>query len=153
MTTNRATINIFDAENAGGRIDVGAAAGSQDTLMYVYDLEPGQASSPYHYEYDEEWLLVAYGAVAIRVPDGELSLRAGDVVCFPAGPAGAHKAMNRGGEPARIVMFSVKRGLAVSVYPDSDKVGVWAGGDDDVIFRRGSAVEWADGEEGWDQAD
>jgi hypothetical protein len=47
----------------------------------------------------------------------------------------------------------VKRGLAVSVYPDSDTIGVWAGGDDDLVFRRGTAVPWADGEEGWDRAD
>jgi uncharacterized cupin superfamily protein len=152
MTTNR-TINIFDAPNPGGRIDVAAAAGSQDTLMFAYDLEPGEASAPYHYEYDEEWLLVARGAIVVRVPDGELSLRAGDMVCFPAGPAGAHRTMNRGDEPARIVLFSVKRGLAVSVYPDSDTIGVWAGGDDDLVFRRGTAVPWADGEEGWDRAD
>jgi uncharacterized cupin superfamily protein len=153
MTTNGTATNIFDAVNPGGRIDVGTAAGSQDTLMYVYDLEPGQSSSPYHYEYDEEWLLVARGAIVVRVPDGELSLRAGDVVCFPAGPAGAHKAMNRSDEPARIVMFSVKRGLAVSVYPDSDTVGVWAGGEDDLVFQRRTAVPWAHGEEGWNRAD
>jgi uncharacterized cupin superfamily protein len=146
------TINIFDAENTQGRIDVAEAAGSRDMLMFVYDLEPGQGASPYHYEYDEEWLLVVRGALVVRVPDGELSLRAGDTVCFPAGPAGAHKVMNRGDEPARMVMFSTRRGLAVSVYPDSDTVGVWAGGEDDLVFRRDSAVPWSYGEEGWNTA-
>jgi hypothetical protein len=35
----------------------------------------------------------------------------------------------------------------VSVYPDSDKIGVWTRGKtDDVIVRRSSGVEYFDGE-------
>ena len=30
-------------------------------MMFVYDLDPGSSSSPYHYEYEEEWLLVVDG--------------------------------------------------------------------------------------------
>ena len=120
-------INIFSAENLGGRIDVGSAVGSKDTLMFIYDLEPGRSSSPYHYEYDEEWLLVVDGTLVMRAPDGEHTLERGDLVCFPPGPAGAHKLMNRSDTSARALLFSHKRGLAVSVYPDSDTIGVWPG--------------------------
>ena len=52
------SINLLSAANTGGRIDVGEATGSTEMLMFIYDLAPGQGSSPYHYEYDEEWLLV-----------------------------------------------------------------------------------------------
>lgn len=147
------SINIFSAENTGGRIDVSGALGSKELLMFVYDIAPGGSSSPYHYEYDEEWMLVVEGTVAVRTPDGEHTLERGDVVRFPAGPEGAHKVMNRSDAPARTVLFSSVRGLAVSVYPDSDTVGVWAGGEDDVVFRRDTAVPWAYGEEGWNRAD
>jgi hypothetical protein len=42
---------------------------------------------------------------------------------------------------------------AVSVYPDSDKIGVWAGDEEnELIFKRGTAVAWSEGEEGWDKA-
>jgi uncharacterized cupin superfamily protein len=147
-------INIFSAENPGGRIDVARAVGSTATLMFVYDLAPGQGSSPYHYEYDEEWLLVVEGTVVVRAPDGEHALERGDLVCFPAGPAGAHKVMNRSDAPARTLLFSHRRGLAVSVYPDSDTIGVFPGNEaDELIFERSSAVPWAHGEEGWDRAD
>jgi uncharacterized cupin superfamily protein len=147
-------INIFSAENPGGRIDVARAVGSTATLMFVYDLAPGQGSSPYHYEYDEEWLLVVEGTVVVRTPDGEHALERGDLVCFPAGPAGAHKVMNRSDAPARTLLFSSMRGLAVSVYPDSDTIGVFPGNEaDELIFERSSAVPWAHGEEGWDRAD
>jgi len=39
-------------------------------------------------------------------------------------------------------------GYAISVYPDSDTVGVWAGDEDQHVFVRGTAVPWAHGEEG-----
>jgi uncharacterized cupin superfamily protein len=132
---------------------VSLAVGSHGTAMYVYDVAPGGSSSPYHYEYEEEWLLVLDGAVVVRGPDGEQALERGDMVCFPAGPGGAHKVMNRGESTARIMMFSIARVPAVSVYPDSDKIGVWPGDErDDLFFKRSTAVPWAEGEEGWESA-
>ena len=146
-------VNIINAENSEGRIDVGRAVGSTETLMFVYDLAPGQSSSPYHYEYDEEWLLVVEGTVVLRAPDGEPMLERGDLVRFPRGPDGAHKVMNRSDAPARTLLFSSARGPAVSVYPDSDTIGVFPGdGTNDLVFERGTAVPWAHGEEGWDKA-
>jgi uncharacterized cupin superfamily protein len=122
--------------------------------MFVYDLDPGEASSPYHYEYDEEWLLVVDGTVVVRTPDGEHTLVRGDLVRFPAGPAGAHKVMNRSDARARTLLFSRKgHGYAISVYPDSNTVGVWAGDEDQHVFVRSTAVPWAHGEEGWNKAD
>jgi uncharacterized cupin superfamily protein len=148
-----AKINVFSAENPG-RIDVSGTVGSEATLMYIYDLAPGGSSSPYHYEYEEEWLLVLDGSLVVRGPDGEQTLEHGDLVCFPAGPAGAHKVMNRGESPARMMMFSSSRVPAVSVYPDSDKIAVWSGNEvDELIFKRSTAVPWAEGEDGWENAD
>src|SRR5262249_52815206 len=115
-------INIFSAERDGGRHDVGAAAQSAETAMYLYDIDPGASSCPYHYEYAEEWLLVVDGTVTVRTPDGERTLERGDLARFPAGPTGAHKISNRGDGPARTLVFSSARGPAVSVYPDSDKL-------------------------------
>jgi uncharacterized cupin superfamily protein len=148
------TLNIFNAENLEGRVDVARAVGSTATLMFIYDLAPGEGSSPYHYEYDEEWLLVVDGTIVVRAPDGEHTLERGDLVRFPPGPAGAHKVMNRSESPARTLMFSSSRAPAVSVYPDSDTIGVFPGNEtDDLVFRRATAVPWAYGEEGWDKAD
>jgi len=147
-----AAINLFTAPNPNGRIDVGRELGSSQTAMFVYDVEPGRSSSPYHYEYEEEWLLVVDGSVAVRTPEGELQLERGDLVRFAAGPAGAHKVLNRGDRPARTLLFSNARTPAVSVYPDGDTVGVWTD-DDDLVFERGKAVSWAHGEEGWHLAD
>lgn len=145
-------LNIFTAENLEGRVDVARAVGSTGTLMFIYDLEPGQSSSPYHYEYEEEWLLVIDGTIVLRAPDGEHTLERGSLVRFPPGPAGAHKLMNRSEAPARMLMFSSSRAPAVSVYPDSDKIGVYYDETHGLIFKRGTAVPWSEGEEGWQNA-
>jgi uncharacterized cupin superfamily protein len=146
-------INLFTADKPGGRLDVAAAAGSSELAMFLYDIDPGRSSSPYHYEYAEEWLLVVDGVVTVRTPDGEQTLERGDLVRFPAGAAGAHKVMNRGEAPARTLLFSSARVPAVSVYPDSDKIGVWSGdAADDLLFVRDTAVPWSHGEQGWDTA-
>jgi uncharacterized cupin superfamily protein len=40
--------------------------------MSVYDLPPGQAIGPYHFEWtDEEWLIALGGRVTVRTPEGE----------------------------------------------------------------------------------
>jgi uncharacterized cupin superfamily protein len=146
-------VNILNADNPEGRVDVAQALGSKATLMFIYDLAPGQGQSPYHYEYEEEWLLVVEGEVVVRAPDGEHILERGDLVRFPPGPAGAHKLMNRSDSPARTLMFSSSRAPAVSVYPDSDTIGVYPGDEEnDLVFERGTAVPWSHGEEGWDKA-
>jgi uncharacterized cupin superfamily protein len=145
-------VNIH-ADKPEGRLDVARALGSSDYEMFIYDLAPGRSSSPYHYEYTEEWLLVVDGTLVMRAPDGEHTLNRGDLVFFPAGPAGAHKVMNRSDSPARTLLFSSARTPAVSVYPDSDKIGVWAGDEEnDLIFKRATSVGWSEGEEGWDRA-
>jgi uncharacterized cupin superfamily protein len=131
-----------------GVIRAGEAAGGKDLSVKVYEIPSGQSLCPYHYEYEEEWLIVLDGAVELRAPDGERALARGEVVCFPPGPAGAHKVGNAGHQTARIVMFSRAREPAVAVYPDSGKVGVWTSEDtDQFMFRRADAdVGYYDGE-------
>ena len=126
----------------------GPAIGASMLGGTVYELPAGQSICPYHYEHgDEEWLLVLDGQPTVRHPDGEDELSRGEVVCFPAGPAGAHKVTNRTDEVVRVLMVSTKRMPAVAVYPDSDKIGVFTGEKrDDVMVRRESSVDYWDGE-------
>jgi uncharacterized cupin superfamily protein len=63
-------------------------------MMFVYDLDPGGSSSPYHYEYEEELASVVDGTFALRAADGEHTLQRGDLVRFRP-TKGAHKVMNR----------------------------------------------------------
>jgi uncharacterized cupin superfamily protein len=112
-----------------------------------YVVPPGQANCPYHYESDEEWLLVLEGRLTVRHPEGEDELEAGDLVCFPAGPTGAHKLTNNGDVPVRMLIVSTANLPAVAVYPDSDKIGIWTEGRrDNIMVRRESGVDYYDRE-------
>jgi|SRR5579884_1327042 len=126
---------------------LGRELGSRLTSMGVYELEPGQATWPYHFELvEEEWLLVVAGEVTLRTPDGERRLRVGDVACFPAGAAGAHAVRNDGEAVARFVMPSsvAPHGDGV-VYPDSGKFRLGGAGFEHR-GRLGEAVPYWDGE-------
>lgn len=74
-------------------------------------------------------------------------LEPGDVVCFPAGPDGAHQVLNRAEQTARVLMVSTRTHPAVAVYPDSGKVATFTGNDaDDLMLRRDATAEYFDGE-------
>lgn len=124
---------------------VGAALGAERTGLSVYELPPGQAVSPYHYEApDEEWLLVVSGRPTLRHPGGEEQLEPWDIVFFPGGPAGAHFVRNDGDSTARVAMFSSTSTAGAVVYPDSDMVWMWTEDEAvDLVVERGSAVDAA----------
>ncbi len=69
----------------------------------------------------------------------------GDVVCFPAGPDGAHHVRNEGAELTRVGLISTKNEFGIAEYPDSDKVGVLAGGAH-YMLRRSAHLDYWDGE-------
>jgi uncharacterized cupin superfamily protein len=118
------------------------------TGISVYELPPGQAVCPYHYEVgEEEWLLVLEGNPTLRTPERSEALSPWDAVFFPRGPAGAHGIRNETEEPARVLMFSNVVVPTATVYPDSDKVGIWTGDPEtDVLVHRDSAVDYYEGE-------
>jgi uncharacterized cupin superfamily protein len=130
--------NIFEDEFKG-RLDLS----SSETAMYVYDVDPG-GSFPYHFEYVEEWLVVLDGAVIVRTPTGEAEHGRGELVRFAPGPDGAHQIMNRTDARARVLLFSKTAVPAVSVYPDSDAIGVWPDDDTEYYFKRSGAVSRED---------
>ena len=148
--------NVFSDPGAPGERDpegyrslaaaVGKHAGGRQLAVKVYELPAGQSVCPYHYEYEEEWLLVLEGTATVRTPDGERAAPRGALMCFPAGPVGAHKVSNAGEEAVVALMWSSAREPAVAVYPDSDKMGVWAGEDHVLLRRSDGQIDYYDGE-------
>jgi uncharacterized cupin superfamily protein len=128
---------------------IGPKIGASQIGATIYEMPPGQALCPYHYEYpEEEWVIVLDGNATLRHPGGEDQLEPGDVVCFPTGPEGAHQLKNTGSEGnVRVLMLSTKQPVGIAVYPDSDKILASLGNPDDRgMFRRESGVDYWDRE-------
>jgi len=133
-----------------GQARFGAELGARRTGATVYELPPGQAVCPFHFEYgEEEWLLVIDGRPSVRTPEGTRQLAPHDLMFFPTGPLGAHQVRNDSDATAHVVMWSEVVWPTATAYPDSDKVGVYVAEDaEDLVFRRASTVAYLDGEGG-----
>jgi uncharacterized cupin superfamily protein len=108
----------------------------------LYEIPPNQSLCPYHYETDEEWLIVLQGELTLRHPEGEDVLKAGDVVAFPPNEAGAHKTTNNSGETVRLMMLSTQDKRGFCVYPDSEKILYWAEGQKSERRRIGPPLDY-----------
>ena len=88
----------------------------------VCELDPGNFVV-YHFHHGaEEMMIVLRGRPTLRTPDGERELAEGDVVHFPAGPAGAHAVRNESNAPTRFVMVSDHPSPEVVEYPDLGQI-------------------------------
>jgi uncharacterized cupin superfamily protein len=143
---------VYDPEDPegfkAGLFRFGRQLGAEQTGTSVYELPPGQAVCPYHYEYgEEEWLLVLAGRPSLRTPEGIAMLEPMDVVFFPKGPAGAHLVRNETADPVRVLMWSQVIVPSATAYPDSDKVGIWTGVEgENLLVERSSNVDYYHGE-------
>ena len=126
----------------------GPELGATETGATLYELPPGQAVCPYHYEYgEEEWLLVLDGRPSVRTPEGTEQLEPFDVAFFPKGPGGAHQVCNGTDSTVRVLMWSTVVYPTATAYPDSDKVGIWTGDAvEDLMTTRSSKVDYFHGE-------
>jgi uncharacterized cupin superfamily protein len=140
------------------RKQLGAVSGGRDLGCSLYEVPPGKRPWPTHYhEANEEALYVLAGSGTLHTRDGapDIVLESGTYVALPAGADFVRQVENDGDEPLRYLALSTMRHPDVTVYPDSDKVGVFCGsapGGDSAertlhgYFPRDSAVGYWDGE-------
>ena len=120
---------------------------ANNALVSVYEIPPGKAAYPYHYHHkNEETFYILSGEGILRTPNGERKVSAGDLLFFPAGPAGAHKLTNCSDtELLTYLDFDVVHDVDIAVYPDSDKIGIWGMGIN-KIYPQDSNVDYYEGE-------
>ena len=116
------------------------------SLVRVYELPPGKSAYPYHYHLkNEETFFILKGEGLLRTPEGERTVRPGDLIHFPAGESGAHKLTNPSESELLVYLdFDVVHDLDVTIYPDSGKIGIWGKNtnrlykmDDDIPYYAG----------------
>lgn len=110
------------------RIRLARRLGGEMLGASIYSIHPGQMSFPYHFHHsNEEMLIVLDGSVTVRTPEGELPAVRGDAIIFRRGPDGAHQVVNTSSSEARILMISTMVEPEIAEYPDTGKIGVFAG--------------------------
>ena len=139
------------------RKQLAKAAGGQGIGFSVVELQAGQRSWPYHYHLgNEEALYVVTGRPLVRLADKIIQLEPGDYLALPPGSASGHQMINGGASPCRYLCVSTMQKPDVVCYPDSRKIGVFAGaapgGDEtqrtvSTFMPRASAVDYWDGED------
>ena len=122
--TRREHGNAFAGEFA----PVGAVLQSRKLGFNVTTVPPGKKPFPYHaHRGNEEMFFVLEGEGSIRI-DGETHrLRAGDFVSLPPGRDSAHQILNDSAAPLRYLAVSTMDVPEVVEYPDTGKLGVFAG--------------------------
>ena len=121
--------------------------GAKNSLVSVYEIPPHKSAYPYHFHHNnEETFYILSGEGVLRTPDGERKVYAGEFLFFPTGPAGAHKLTNSSDtENLVYIDFDVVHDVDITIYPDSEKIGVWGMGINQ-LYPQAEAVDYYDGE-------
>lgn len=124
------------------RKKLAAAAGGRQIGASLYRIPPGSKPWPRHAHLaNEEAVYVLEGEGEIAIGDRVVALRAGDFVALPAGAAHAHQIRNPSSGDLVFLCISTMREPDIVVYPDSGKVGLFAGAapggpPQDLTFRK-----------------
>lgn len=104
---------------AGEDIDTCAAA--------FIEVPVGNYAFGYHFhDQSEEIFYIVSGTGSLRCAEGEKSVKAGDMLCFPTGEKGAHVLSNASeSEPLVFIDFDVKANKTdIVTFPDMGKMMV-----------------------------
>lgn len=107
------------------RARLGDEAGCEHLGLSLYELAPGEGIVFHYHLQREELLIVLDGPLSLRTAAGWEELPDGEVVAFPRGERGAHGYENRSEAPVRVLVVSEQNAPNVSVYPDTNQVGIF----------------------------
>src|SRR5919199_3382307 len=109
-------------------VRVAERAGAEHLGTSLYELQPGDEMVFHYHVQREELLIVLAGRLSLRTADGWEELPEGEVVALPGGERGAHGYRNDGDAPVGVLLISEMTGPNVSVYPDTNQIGVFDAG-------------------------
>ena len=145
--TDPATAARFEASTAR----LGSGLGLTRLGCNVTVVPPGKAAYPFHsHRANDELFLVLAGAGELRLGEQRHAVKLGDLIGCPSGDAStAHQLINTGSVELRYLAVSSTIDPEVCEYPDSGKVGAYAGAFDKGLMhitRAGDRADYWDGE-------
>lgn len=120
---------------------------ARNTVVSIYEIPPQKTAYPYHYHHkNEETFYIISGEGILKTPHGARKVGPGELLFFPTGPEGAHKLTNSSETDNLVYIdFDAVHDVDIAVYPDSDKIGIWGMGINQIFPQSGS-VDYYDGE-------
>jgi uncharacterized cupin superfamily protein len=117
----------------------------------LHVVAPGASAYPFHsHRANEELLVLLSGRGELRYGSARHPAQAGDLIgCPTGGPETAHQLINSGDAPLRYLAISTQIDPDICEYPDSGKVGAYAGdGEGELahLTRYDGAVDYWAGE-------
>ena len=107
---------------------VGNALASKKLGFNVTILPPGKCAFPYHLHHaNEEMFFILEGRGSIRIGGTRHRIGKGDFISLPTGREFAHQIFNDSNAPLKYIAVSTMEVPEVAEYPESGKLGVFAG--------------------------
>ena len=104
------------------------AAGGEKLGCSIYEIEPGRSAFPKHFHTaNEEAIYILDGEGTLHLGEASVIVKSGDYISIPTGAAHAHRLENTSAMPLRYLCFSTMIHPEVTMYVDSNKVGVMVG--------------------------
>ena len=133
---------------------VGARLGSSKLGVNVTVVPPGKRAWPYHAHHaNEEMFFVLEGRGSIRICGSSHKIRGGDFISLPPGRGSAHQILNNSRASLRYLAVSTMEAPEAAEYPDSGKLGLFAGTPPGRRATKGSIrcfSQAADGVDDWE---
>ena len=148
----------FDDVEENGRFTssrgfIGSRIGAKNLGYNLTVLPPGKVQCPFHCHHgEEEMFFIVEGEGELRFGDARHAIRQHDVIaCPPGGPEVAHQIVNTGSVPMRYLAVSTLVDVEACEYPDSGKILIVTGREDEAglraVFRAEDTVDYYDREE------
>ena len=131
------------------RAFVGDALGLKKIGVNLTQVAPGRSGYPFHsHRANDELFYILEGSGTLRLGEQRVPVKAGDLVgCPVGGPETAHQLINTGSVPLRYLSISTNIDPEICEYPDSGKVGAYAGDGDGSLMH---LTRTADSKDYWD---
>ncbi|MDR2427381.1 MAG: cupin domain-containing protein [Endomicrobium sp.] len=99
---------------------------AKQCMVGFVEIKPGNFGFNYHYhELNEEVFYIISGIGVVKTAKGDISVKAGDVITFPAGEKGAHMIRNASDTETLIYIdFDTNNPVEIAHFPDTKKIMV-----------------------------